>query len=255
MTDSDVFEAWASPASIWSTWARPTLLVSDPLPLLEPRPSTCAPATQIVLSQLPAANGSAALIVDLPGARSVEFAIAAASVGYRPIPLFNGLPGPSALIDSASIVRALRESTPALTSLTLSDHAPPSFLLDSARLPPHRLPTPGQFDNRWIVFPQDFPSPTFLKARGVASVVVVRDSSVPLGEDLRAALSTMQAAQLAILQCSDSTPAPPLPLSTSRPWRTTLHALLWRMGLSLHPDGVGGFGVALPIAATSSGWA
>ena len=50
-------------------------------------------------------------------------------------------------------------------------HAPPAFLLDSDRMKAP-APDPGRFDNRWLVFPQDFPSAAFLRSRvhlGVAN--------------------------------------------------------------------------------------
>ena len=44
-------------------------------------------------------------------------------------------------------------------------------------------PGPGTFDNRWVVFPQDFPSAAFLRSRGVAEVLLIQAGAQPQ-EDL-----------------------------------------------------------------------
>src|SRR3954471_3460411 len=89
----EVFAVWAPNESPWSVWAKPVLFAQmtpvmifeheqrEPLAIDPPPPS------------LPPASQKVALVIDCPGARSVSLGLAAASVGYRPVPLFNALPG------------------------------------------------------------------------------------------------------------------------------------------------------------------
>jgi hypothetical protein len=74
-------------------------------------------------------DGSTALVLDLPGASGVLFGLALAAQGYFPVPLYNAIPRPSielmigetSLVDMETIVRALRDATPALSQ---SSHSP-----------------------------------------------------------------------------------------------------------------------------------
>ena len=74
--------------------------------------------------------------------------------------------------------------------------APPAFLLDSRRFPRGKAASPGQFDNRWMVFPQDFPSGKLLLSRGLRRAVVVREG--PLMDDLAHVLRRWQEAGVRI---------------------------------------------------------
>src|SRR4029079_19302455 len=106
-----------------------------------------------------------------------------------PVPLFNAVPGPRerptntlgevlsvprSLVDVQSIVDVIHEASPRMLEAIqrLPAGAPPAFLLDADR----RLgnaPRPGDFDNRSVSLPTDFPSATFLQTRGVSRVLLV----------------------------------------------------------------------------------
>ena len=64
-------------------------------------------------------------------------------------------------------------------------------------------PSPGKFDNRWVVFPQDFPSATFLRSRGVADVLLIH-SGKSVQEDLAHVLLRWQQGGLRMMQASPS---------------------------------------------------
>src|SRR5579885_1492046 len=99
MTREKLFDVWAPAASSWSPWAKPVLFAHWPRPL--PADSDPAPVN---LSWLPAAGERVALVVELPGAASVHFGLAAAAIGYRPVPLFSAIPPPLDAGSALSVV-------------------------------------------------------------------------------------------------------------------------------------------------------
>jgi hypothetical protein len=142
-------------------------------------------------------NQSAALIVDLPGVDSMKWGFALAGRGFRPVSLYNVSPGPeeivgpgagpssiwNAVIDMSPIVDSISCVTTAVQSMRLPTNAPPVFLLDSPLRTGTRSIGKGMFDNRWMVFPQDFPSANFLLAQGIQKAILVQAG--PLGTTRR----------------------------------------------------------------------
>ena len=85
-------------------------------------------------------DGETALIVDLPGESGVLEGLALAKMGYRPVPLYNGVYGPnrsSMVIDVAPIANALFLGADDLVSMSIRADAPPVFLLDANRMQFH----------------------------------------------------------------------------------------------------------------------
>lgn len=107
----------------------------------------------------------ACVVADLPGSRAIEVGAGLWQIGYAPVVLFNGV------ASARNPVVAHDESIKALIryagSLRLAENPSPVFLLDSRRM--DGTPAPGRYDNRWITFPQDFPSAGLLRMRGVQS--------------------------------------------------------------------------------------
>ena len=90
-----------------------------------------------------------------------------------------------------------------LKTISIGPTAPAAFLLDADRMQPAVPPSPGKFDNRWVVFPQDFPSATRLRARGVSDVLVIH-AGKSVQEDLAHVLLRWQQGGLRLLQASPS---------------------------------------------------
>src|SRR5262245_2873034 len=92
MTKELVYQAWAPRGGLWSDWAKPVLFACmDPLPP--------APAQWEIPSApdwLPALSERAVVVLDLPGDHGIRLGLAAARLGYRPVPLYNALPFPVA---------------------------------------------------------------------------------------------------------------------------------------------------------------
>src|SRR5260370_40120865 len=164
MQPRDLFAVWASSSAIWSQWAKPVIFAQlTPNYAIEPLEND--PRT-LDTSWCPAPTDLTAIIVNLEGAASVLMGLALALRGYRPVPLYNSCDGPGAVIPLREIVSQLVSGTDVLRELNLDPAAPPAFLLDSRRMAV-QAPAPGQFDNRWVVFPQDFPAAGFLRAQWI----------------------------------------------------------------------------------------
>jgi hypothetical protein len=232
-----IFEAWVPAAGTWSLWARPILFAQ-----MSEEAETAPPRADPWRARwAPAASEHAAVVVDLPGEESVLTGLSLATHGYRPVPLFNACTGPSEVVDQRPIIEALRDGASYLAGQPLPD-APPAFLLDARRMALGREIRPGDFDNRWQIFPQDFPSSGFLKPRGCTRVLLVQRDRLQPHEDLAHVLCRWQDAGLAIEAKDVAQTTPPTPLTVARPprYRSVWHRVLTVLGLRRGAHG--GFG-------------
>jgi hypothetical protein len=244
MYPQEVFGIWAPQESIWSRWAKPVLLISQ-------QDDTYVPDLEEKIQNVaawPAAFGDTALIVNLPGAEAVIAGLALARRGFRPVPLFNATPGPGAYLDTAPITAALTSGASLLQEVTLPPGAPPAFLIDFDRKKGRARP--GQFDNRWVVFPQDFPSAIFLKSRGIKNVVVIQPEALLLAEDLAQVLSLWKRGGLDIRTSTGDVTERVEPLNLKPVSRFSLARTAFVMfmvaSLGLRRNNVGGFGAIIP---------
>ena len=258
MDGSQLFEVWAPQDSVWSRWAKPACFAAMPpdlpgagaaMPVYsaeepEPRPFDAGPI-----------DTWTAFVVDLPGPRSVEIGLALARAGYRPVPMFNTAYHAAAIVPVSEILRQLHKAEPEMRSLVLPADAPPAFLLDAKRLDPSTAAAPGKFDNRWVVFPQDFPSASFLLSRGIRQVIVLQSDSLQ-GKprlDLAHVLRRWQEAGLQLYAQDPDGQYGPQPLQVDRPssFRSLFYRALTLMGL--RRNSAGGFGSVIPVPSSSSG--
>jgi hypothetical protein len=190
-----------------------------------------------------------------------DFGLKRASLGYRPVPLFNGARGPrpllnlaAAIVDNEPIVAWLTLGAELLVQPGLPDEAPPAFLLDARRKPEALAPAPGRFDNRWIVFPQDFPSANFLRAHGIQQALLLQsEPERPPQADLAHVLRRWQEAGMSLFVGRPDDPNPPRPLQVARPSR---FRWLWYGALAaagLRRNSAGGFGSIVPQPSSSGG--
>jgi hypothetical protein len=178
MTPQELYEIWAPPDSLWSVWAKPVLFAQMNLGKrkTEDAPSDTPPfdAEEAVSWARNYRHGTA-IVLDLPGETTVELAMQLAQMGFRPVPLYNCANSDASVIivPVAPIITALARNASLLSTIQLAPDAPPVFMLDSRRDagPP---PSPKDFDNRWVIFPQDFPSAIFLQAQGIQRVLIVQ---------------------------------------------------------------------------------
>jgi hypothetical protein len=256
MNQEEVFSVWAPQGSIWSRWVAPVLFAQtywDTRIKSEPAAPQHLPWLQKQMSDT-------AFVVDLPGADSVEVGFALAVVGFRPIPLYNASPGPeeivglgagspgvwNAVIDMGPIVDAISRVTASLQNMQFSQNAAPTFLLDSARLSGTRPADNGMFDNRWMVFPQDFPSASFLVAQGIRQALLVQKDRAEPHDDLAHSLLRWQEGGIKVLSKKLDDNLPPSEITVKRPskYKATWYRALAQLGL--RRSSAGGFGSYIP---------
>ena len=249
MNRTDAFAAWVpdlpddefGPA--WTQWAKPVLFAaiseaSPPITLQEVNLSGLE-------SEIRSRDKSVAIIVDLPGTQAARVGLACARMGLRPVPLFNGSSGREELIVTGELIETLRAGAVEVQSQPLSNHAAPVFLLDSRRMSPDITPQPGKFDNRWLTFPQDFPSANLLIARGVSTVIVIQQKTGQPAEDLAHVLRRWQDAGISIQTATpESTAAEPTEVKRPARFRRLWYGVLALMGLM--SNSAGGFGGVIP---------
>lgn len=276
MNRETVFQIWAPPQGVWSLWARPILFAQmhdwdcERLALESlPPADTDTLRHAIAAGGMPAARrdewqtldiawakslGDGVLfVIDLPGEESVRMGLALAGGGFRPVPLYNACCGTNEVIEQEPIMAALLHGTAYLARLALANDAPPAFLLDANRMRPKRPLTAGAFDNRWQVFPQDFPSGGYLTGHGFTrAVLVVRGDAEP-ARDLAHVLRRWQEAGLRIEMKDLASDRPPQPIDVNKPfgYRSVWHRLLAIFGL--RPALQGGFGSVIPEPSKSHG--
>lgn len=258
MDGSQLFEVWAPEDSVWSRWAKPALFAGG-APVLAAQPVTPMPVHSA--DPAPASYGQGTLdtwtsfVVDMPGERSVEIGMTLARTGYRPVPLLNTAYHPSAIVPVDPILRRLRDGADELQGLAIPADAPPVFLLDSKRLEPGTPPEPGKFDNRWTVFPQDFPSANFLLSHNVRRVVLLQEDRLhdTPRTDLAHVLLRWQEAGVEIYVQDPDGNMSPRPIQVAKPsaFRSLFYRALTLSGL--RRSSAGGFGSVIPIPSQSSG--
>jgi hypothetical protein len=264
MNPQELFETWAPPESLWAQWAKPVLFVQLDS-YMKRKGGEPSGAAEVVFEPDPALEwvkqyrDDTVIIVNLPGAESVEMGMQVAQYGFRPVPLYNCTSGPKPVIDVMPVVMALIQNGALLRKLP--DDAPPAFLIDSQRNNTIVVPKHGDFDNRWIVFPQDFPSALFLKTHGIRRALVIQDQ--PPGwmrptfeNDLYGVLHRWSSGGIEILMKDIDDGAPPQPVTFNRLSRIRFSALA--MGFTLMAflskrSAAGGFGRIIPEPGSGGG--
>lgn len=83
----ETYKIWAPNGALWTEWAKPVLFANTPKGSFE---------LQIPkLKWIAQTDYTTAIIVDLPGKEGVQEGLALARLGYRPVPLYNGVYGPN----------------------------------------------------------------------------------------------------------------------------------------------------------------
>ena len=253
-----LFEIWAPSAAPWSTWAKPVLFAHVP-----GQPGLESVAEALPLPNISPAEGRTAIVVDLPAGASIAAGMALARIGYRPVPLFNSVPGPrplaelplvappTVMVDVWPAVHGIVAFASELADLQLRVNAPPAFLLDEDRRTGRSLePAPGVFDNRSISLPTDFPSSGFLIEHGIHQVVLIQATTAKPQADLSHTLLRWQDAGLPIQRYTLDPVGPQDGIIVQRPsnFRGLGQRLFAMIGLIRNP--LGGLGGTLPMPSS-----
>jgi hypothetical protein len=201
-----------------------------------------------------------AVILDLPGPESLALGLELCRLGFFPALLLNACPAPELIGESRDEVVPVTPLLPALIqgvdqikAAALAPDAPPAFLLDANRLGLDKPIGPGSFDNRWVVFPTDFPSALFLFRQGIDRVQIVHRD--PLAQDLLDVLRTWQRGGIALLHRDVAASPALLTLRVRSTWwlQLSLVARRWWAFVTLRRNPRGGFGRFVPEAGSSVG--
>jgi len=244
MTREELYEIWAPPGAIWTPWAKAVVFAQ-----YQPEPIEIVPPLGFEAAWLHHSRHTA-IVVDLPGAYGVEVGIRLARHGYRPVPLYNAVPriglSPE-LVDVRSIIRSLADRASELVELKLPFDARPAFLLDANRRGMAGRADPGQFDNRSICFPTDFPSAAFLSQQGINAALLISQSDPNPQADLSHVLRRWQEAGIKIFSVvlADNQPPHPIDVQTPSRFRSIWYGWLAALGLIRSP--LGGFGGSVPF--------
>jgi hypothetical protein len=249
-----VFEAWAPRECVWTPWAKPVLFAHVDAVATEdfqlPRPTWLRPELLDVVQsatgyRASAREGTAAVVVDLPSIEGVAIGLALADFGFRPVPLYNALPAPEAIVPMYDLVRALVAGAEELGRCVLLPTAPPAFLLDARRDARGIRARDGQFDNRSLAFPTDFPSASRLRDGGVRAVVLIQAGSDDVRPDVAQILGGWQKEGLPIflLRADASEPAARIVV---RGQGILGRVSLWLRRAVLKRDSRGAFGAPIP---------
>jgi hypothetical protein len=250
----EVFDVWAPEESIWSPWVSPVMFAQ--ISCAEHLVPTSAERPSVIWYE-EQADRETAIVLDLPGSDAIHSALGLATLGYRPVPVINASPGPIRLqltpaapsvvtLDMEAIVRSVCMGTSIVSETPLAPEAAPVFILDSRRTAGSTALRPELFDNRWTIFPQDFPSARFLLERGIKRVVLVHtNANAQPQEDLAHVLLRWQEAGLEIFGKVQGNTEVPVKITVTRPSR---FRLVWHRALVLlgfRRSSVGGFGAFL----------
>lgn len=257
----ELFEIWAPRDSVWSPWAAPVLFAQIECRAEGEATRADTNSERILEAQAEHdASPGVAVVVDLPGGLSVRAALELAGRGFRPVPLINASPGPMPFrglesraivtLDMSSLVSEICSGTLRLQRLALAPNAPPAFFLDSQRLDGTAPVKEDMFDNRWRIFPQDFPSARFLADQKIARVILIQKEKTQPLEDLSHVLLRWQEAGIEILVKKHGDEEPPSRIEVSRPSRFKASWYRALAILGLRRSSVGGFGSFIPHAGS-----
>jgi hypothetical protein len=257
MNPLELFQTWAPEGAPWSPWAKPVLFAAtSPVSAGASQNWQAARTRARALwtpagSRATAAMSETALVLDLPGPVALALALDCSAQGWRPVPLFNSCPGPEALVDNESIRVGLAEGAYLLREANLPAAAPPAFVLDCHRT--EGQPAPKRFDNRWVVFPQDFPSAARLVASGIRRACLVQHGRTEARSDLAHVLLRWQQAGLEVLALDLASETPPALLSVRPPSRFRAFGYRALVALGLRRNSAGGFGALVPTPGQGAG--
>jgi len=242
----ELYELWTPPLAPWSAWVKPVLfahLVNTAPEAEEAR--VLDGARGMMLDWAPRAGEGCGIVLDLLGAEPILMGLALALRGFQPVMLFNTTPGAAALIDVNDAILALRGSAGVMREARLDGSSPPVFLLDSRRM--RGQPRPMAYDNRWMTFPQDFPSGAALLRGGVREMVLVLDEVGKPVDDLRHVLVRWQEAGIAMSSVDPyARETRRDPTTITKPFGLRLMCRRAFALLGLRRNSAGGFGAIVP---------
>ena len=177
MLGKDIYKCWYKENNKWCKWIKPTLFVDLDNQILK----------NVVDYEIPhiyyidKLRDDTAIIIDEDGDTSIKEGLALMNFGYVLVPLFNSpypLPNSKSLVSNLSIATLLIWGGTILKDKTVSDVAPPVFLLDKNRLNRYHKDK-SIFDNSYDIYSQDLPSSNYFKNNGIKNIILKSDKINP----------------------------------------------------------------------------
>ena len=240
MNREEVYAAWAPDDGAWTDWVKPVLFGSMWTDVeAQSNDNSATWLSEALLRPLGDVT-QVAVVVELPGVRSVAAGLALGQHGFRPIPLYNAVPFHGAFVALYGVMQALVNGAEAVGQLPLA--APPAFLLDSMRMRRRRLEGyAAPYDNRWVVRSDDFPSPGRLQRAGIRRILLLQETLARPATDLEPTLLAWQASGLELWRLAEDVPAAAaLHQLSQRPWYERLAT--WLSSESPRRRGDGAYG-------------
>jgi len=214
MNFKDAYKIWAADNSVWTRWVRPVPFVLHCCDSVindgsAKEGSTVYDSIQecanhVISFDIPEVfyldefMEDTAIIVDRSGYFAINEGLALASLGWRPIPVYNGTNeqhGAIALVDNHGIEHALLWGACVLKTIELDESAPPAFLLDSNRSHRFKMDV-SVFDNTWDLYNYDLPSPEYFIESRIERIVIVGEK---IQKDLKSIFYEFQKKGIQIL--------------------------------------------------------
>ena len=177
MLGKDIYKCWYKENNKWCKWIKPTLFIDLDNQILK----------DVVDYEIPhiyyidKLRDDTAIIIDEDGDTSIKEGLALMNFGYILVPLFNSpypLPNSKSLVSNLSIATLLIWGGTILKDKTVSDFAPPVFLLDKNRLNRYHKDK-SIFDNSYDIYSQDLPSSNYFKNNGIKNIILKSDKINP----------------------------------------------------------------------------
>jgi len=180
MTGKDIYKIYAPFEAKWTNWVRPVPFVA----IDTYNRKNIRNLVERKISFIDKYQSDIAIFVDLPNIESIEYGIALARIGYRPIPVFNGVDeqvNATATTNTYIVEESLISGAQKLEKIKIEKNANPVFLLDSQRTNRYRK-NESIFDNSWDLYGQDIPSPDYFKKNGINKIIIIGEK---IQKDLR----------------------------------------------------------------------
>lgn len=243
----EIYKIWAPEEVEWSQWAKPVLFMGERNRFVSMNAEKRYDVLEVTkIDWISTASSNTMIIVDLPGVESIEEGMGLAHIGYRPVPLYNGVDGLNPLVDVRQLGFSLFRAADELSQIHLRENATPVFLLDSNRMEGSK--TPGKFDNRWSVFAQDMPSASYLIEKGINKVIV---RTHWIKDDLSHILCRYQDKGIDIYLCDKTNISTKTTVYEPPKFKSIFYRFAVMMGL--RRNSAGGFGSTIPEPSNSSG--
>ena len=171
MTGKDLYKIYAPIDAKWTNWVRPVPFVAIDTYNVQAN-SRWEDRKVLFIDKY---EKDTAIFVDLPNEESIEVGITLAKIGYRPIPVYNGVNeqiGSKPILEPSIIESSLIIGGEKLKQINLANDANPVFLLDSNRTNRHRA-NETIFDNSWDIYGQDIPSYNYFIKNGINKIIIV----------------------------------------------------------------------------------